>query len=249
MCRRGIGGRKRSGRGGVALALVLAMLFGAPAIADKVPPGWDQWDYWGRSRPLPIYRLVWSADDGVCKRIVKALNGAGPSPASLYGNPIFLRWQRYPVDMRRNEFDQTFGKWMEVPFFNDGKPAIALKLIYPGGYNADEGLYVFEDLPYYESKEWVTPQLWKDPRILRPLEPYVAKSFDSFIALPKAMNDYQYWSLMWLGRDIEVNIAKLNGRFYSVMREPSLEVVLVLLFSADREGRAVCVIAPKRPHM
>ena len=243
----GIGGRKRGGRGSVAFALALALFLGAPAIADKVPAGYAQWDYWGRSRPLPVYVPVWSADNGVCKRIVRALNGAGPSPASLYGDPIFLRWRDDPDWLTHEMLLSDFGKWMEVPFFNDGKPAIAFKVTSPATYFVQETLYVFDNPRYYRARTWIREAgLRDDPHALRPLEPFLSKRFDSFMAFPKTMKDYRYWSPMWLGDNSEINIAELRGKIYSVIRMPALEFTLVLSFTEDREGHAVCLIGPNK---
>ena len=243
---RGAGWRRRL----AALALVLVMLLSAPAIADKVPPGWAQWDYWGRTRPLPVYMQVWSGDDSVCKRIVKALNGAGPSPASLYDDPIFLRWQVHPAYQKAgwDEPDKMFGEWIEAPFFNDGKSVMAFKLTTPSTRFLDEDLFVFDDLAYFRTLKRVSlPSLLNDRRVLHPLEPLMHERFQAFMALPKTMKDYRIWSREWFGDDVEINLAELNGKIYSVIRMPSLEIVLVLFFSPNREGRGVCLISPKKP--
>ncbi|MFI5022108.1 MAG: hypothetical protein ACHQRJ_10720 [Alphaproteobacteria bacterium] len=237
-------GRVRSGRA-LALALLLGLLAPAPpAVAEN-----GQWDYYGRTRPLPYYWVKWSADDGVCRRIVKALNGAGPSPASLYGDPVFLRWRDYadwPQDGPLSMFP-TLGKWMEMPFFNDGKPVIAFKLAYPGSYDAGEDFYVFDDLEYYSSPKWRGDKIWNDPRILQPLKPFLQKGFGELVLLPKTMKNYEFWTKFGIMGSEEFNLAKLNEKIYVVARMPSHELFFVLIFSEDRKGHPVCIIGPKKP--
>ncbi|MFI5022797.1 MAG: hypothetical protein ACHQRJ_14245 [Alphaproteobacteria bacterium] len=249
MRRRGIDGRKRGGGAFGRSAPVLAILLGLLALAAPVRAENGQWDYWGRTRPLPTYVLAWSADDAVCKRIVRALNAAGPAPASLYGDPIFLRWKNHPAYPRagRDEPDKTFGQWMRVPFFNNGKPAIAFKFIFPGGYDADEVLHIFDDLQYYKTFKWRQPgDLWNDPRVLKPVEPFLNKSFGDLVALPNMMKDYDYWSRVGIFGSEEDNLASIYGQIYAVVRMPPLELVLVLYFSIDRSGHPVCIIGPKK---
>ncbi len=245
-------GTERTGREGLRLrrGLAAAALLTLVAIAAPAAARYGDFDFWGRSWPLPIYVPVWSADAAVCGRIVKALNAARRPSMSLYSNRIFLRWQDYPADARTNGPDwhpyQDHARWMEVPFFNDGWPVIAFKVIYESSRFIDEHLYVFDDLAYYRSEDWLTDKLRQNPRVLMPIEPFLAKQFYTLMPLPKTMKDYHYWSLDWVGYDEETNIANIDGRLYIVIRRPSGEAILVLLFSEERKGRAVCLIGPKK---
>ena len=246
---RGSGGPKPSGGAFGRSASVLAILLGLLAPAVPVLAENGQWDYWGRTRPLPYYWVKWSADDAVCKRIVKALNAAGPSPASLYGGPVFLRWRDYadwPQDDPPSMFP-TLAKWMEVPFFNDGKPVIAFKLVYPDSYDAGEDFYVFDDLQYYSSSKWRGGKIWNDRRILQPLKPFLEKGFGELVVLPKTMKNYEFWTKFEIMGSEEDNLASINGKIYAVLRMPPLELMLVLYFSPDRSGHPVCIIGRKRP--
>ncbi|MFI5022106.1 MAG: hypothetical protein ACHQRJ_10705 [Alphaproteobacteria bacterium] len=245
----GSGGRKRGGGAFGRSASVLAILLGLLAPAVPVLANNGQWDYWGRTRPLPYYWVKWSADDGVCKRITKALNGAGPSPASLYGDPIFLRWQSYPnwPQHFRHFIFEVKANWMEAPFFNDGNPVIALKLVSPSSRFINEYLFVFDDIEYFRAfKPVPLVELLKDSLVLQPYKPFTENNLGSFAALPKTMRDEDYWSRIWFENDVEINLATVVGKIYLVVREPALEAILVLLFSDNRKGQAVCVMGLKK---
>ncbi len=242
---RGVGWRRRIAA--LMLALALLLLPAARAVAGHVLPGYEQWDDWGRWPPLPTYVPVWSADPKVCPRILRALKGAGPSPASLYGNPIFLRWQSYAAFRKDNEDEQSFAGWIEVPLFNDGKLAIAVKVTEQNARFEEQTLFVFDDLNYFEARTRVDFMgLWNDPRLLQPLKQFMENNLGSFAAIPKTMRDADYWSHVWFENNVEINVATVVGKIYLVVREPALEAVLVLLFSDDRKGHAVCVIGPKK---
>ncbi len=239
--REGLGFR----RGLAAAALLTVLALAAPAAAR-----YGDFDFWGRTWPLPIYVPVWSADAAVCQRIVKALNGARRPSLSLYSNKIFLRWHDHPAYPRKNgtewKLGEDYGRWMEVPLFNDGRPVIALKVISPGAHFVQEVFYVFDDLAYYRSQDWLKGKLWEDPSVLQPIEPFLGKQFYTLMPLPRTIKDYHYWSLDWIGSDEETNIADFNGRLYEVIRRPSDEAILILYFSEERRGHAVCLIGPKK---
>ena len=241
---RGAGWRRRIAA--LMLALALFLLPSAEAFAGRVLPGYEQWDYWGRWPPLPVYVPVWAADQKVCTRILRALNGAGPLPASLYGNSIFLRWQPYTAFPKDDEFDLSFAEWIKVPFFNDGKPVVALRLVSPSSRFIDEYLFVFDDVEYFRAfKPVPLVELLKDPRVLQPYESFMGKRLGSFIEFPSTMKDYEYWKPTWLGDNVEINIAKVGTNFYLVVREPSLETIVVLFFTANQRAQAACLIGPK----
>ncbi len=244
------GAAERTKGEGLRRRLAAAVLLALLAVAVPAAARYGDFDFWGRTWPLPIYVPVWSADAAVCRRIVKALNAARQPSRSLYSNKIFLRWQDHPAYAPAGSADRKlgdpYGRWMEAPFFNDGKPVVALKVIYEGDRFVVEHFYVFDDLAYYQSQDWLEGKLWEDPSVLRPIEPFLNKAFNTFIALPKTTMDYDYWNRTGIGSTQEVNLARLDDKIYAVVRMPAYERFLVLYFTGDRQGHPVCIIGPKK---
>ena len=241
------GGRWRWCRASKCALLAVALALGLASHPAAAATG--QYDYWGRTPPLPVYVPIWSADRSVCRRIVRALNAARPAPASLYDDPIFLRWRddpRYPA-AKGIELDHAFGETMKVPFFNDGKRTALFKFVSPSSAFVTQYLFAFRNLRDYRRFGRETlPELLSDPNLLQPLEPFLRKYFREFIALPSDMNEYTYWSRSLLNAQIEINVADLDKKIYVTVRMVPYEWIVVFYFSPSRDGRADCLIGPRK---
>ena len=87
-----------------------------------------------------------------------------------------------------NEDEQSFAGWIEVPLFNDGKLAIAVKVTEQNARFEEQTLFVFDDLNYFEARTRVDFMgLWNDPRLLQPLKQFMENNLGSFAAIPKTM--------------------------------------------------------------